>query len=242
MSCKMKKTFVTGTPKPLKKVRIPESLKPSKSSSRQHVTYDCNICKGKKVNPRTKESHTKERELPVRNEPSKMQKQLSSHGGNKNISYPLVLIEQILNSDEDQNIDESDISEDNDDELDKLGEDDSEQHVDFDALVYDNKNEGVESAIPDINSGFTWIIYWIFKFQERYRLPNTTVNSLIKFIRYILVLIDGNTYSKFPKSLYMARKTFSISDQLIKYATCKKCCKLYAIKDLPTDRLYHCAF
>ncbi|CAG8711766.1 9433_t:CDS:1 [Funneliformis caledonium] len=72
MPCKMKKTFVTDTPKPLKKVRIPELLKPSKLSSRQHVTCDCNICKGKKVNPCTKESHTKERELPVRNEPSKM--------------------------------------------------------------------------------------------------------------------------------------------------------------------------
>ncbi|CAG8528594.1 10873_t:CDS:2 [Funneliformis caledonium] len=130
MPRKMKKTFVTDTPKPLKKMR-------------------------KKVDPCTKESHTKERELPVRNEPFKMQKQLSSHDGNRNISYPLILIEQILNSDEDQNIDESDIGEDNDDELDELGEDNSEQHVDFDALEYDNKNEGVESAIPDINSSFT---------------------------------------------------------------------------------------
>ncbi|CAG8736821.1 9778_t:CDS:1, partial [Funneliformis caledonium] len=92
------------------------------------------------------------------------QKQLSSHSGNRNISYPLVLIEQILNSDENQNIDESDISEDNDDELDELGENNSEQHIDFDTPEYDDKNEGVKSAISDINSGFTWIIYWIFKF------------------------------------------------------------------------------
>jgi hypothetical protein len=40
----------------------------------------------------------------------------------------------------------------------------------------------------------------------------------------------------------MARKLFGINDQAIKYATCKKCCKLYAIKDLPTDEPYHCTY
>ena len=66
--------------------------------------------------------------------------------------------------------------------------------------------------------------------------------SLIKFMRYLLVLIDKNTYSEFPKSLYMAYKLFGISDQIIKYATCKKCCKLYALKDLPIDKPYYCTF
>jgi hypothetical protein len=66
--------------------------------------------------------------------------------------------------------------------------------------------------------------------------------SLIKFMRYLLVLIDKNTYSNFPKSLYMACKLFGISDQIIKYATCKKCCKIYALKDLPIDKPYHCTF
>src|SRR3989337_2408179 len=69
-----------------------------------------------------------------------------------------------------------------------------------------------------------------------------TTNVLIKFMRYLLVLIDTDSYSKFPTSLYMACKLFGISDQIIKYATCKKCCKLHAIKDLPTDRPYHCTF
>src|SRR3954451_14209533 len=208
MPRKSKKTFVIDTPKPSKKVRISESSNPSKSSSRQHVTCDCNICKGRKVDPRTKDSHTKERELPVRNEPSNMvagegtnqinflndpmdldetnisgdndddddddnddsriekmfnflvtrlnkpkrQKQSSSRGGNRKINYPFVLIEQILNSDEEQNTDESEINEDSDDELD--GEVNSEQHVDFDAPEFD-KNEGAELPIPDINTGFT---------------------------------------------------------------------------------------
>ena len=40
----------------------------------------------------------------------------------------------------------------------------------------------------------------------------------------------------------MARKLFGISDQIIKYATCKKCCKIYALKDLPIDKPYYCTF
>ena len=56
------------------------------------------------------------------------------------------------------------------------------------------------------------------------------------------MVVNKDTYSKFPTLLYMANKLFGISDQSIKYATCKKCCKLYARKDLPTDRPYHCTF
>src|SRR6266542_4012062 len=43
----------------------------------------------------------------------------------------------------------------------------------------------------------------------------------------------------------MICKSFGIDDQLIKFikfATCKKCCKLYIIKDLPTDRPFTCIF
>ena len=78
--------------------------------------------------------------------------------------------------------------------------------------------------------------------QERYRLSDMATNSLIKFIRYLLISLDENTYSKFLTSLYMARKLFGIGDQIIKYATCQTCCKLYSIKDLPTDKPYHCSF
>jgi hypothetical protein len=87
-----------------------------------------------------------------------------------------------------------------------------------------------------------WIVYWILKFQERYQLSDMAIESLIKFMRYLLVLIDENTYSEFLKSLYIAHKLFGISDQIIKYATCKKCCKLYVLKDLPIDKPYYCTF
>ncbi|PKB96112.1 hypothetical protein RhiirA5_385559, partial [Rhizophagus irregularis] len=164
------------------------------------------------------------------------QKQASSH-----VSFPLVVTEQLLyNSEEEQATNEDEdvyFNEDEDDDNDLLG-----QHVNFDTPEYDGGIEGAELPIPDINAGFTWIVYWIFKYQERYRLPDTAIDSLLKFVRYILVLVDENTYSKFPKTLYMARKLFGIGNQLIKFATCKKCCKLYAVKDLPTDQPYHCTF
>ena len=248
----------------------------------------CNSCKGRKVDPRTRESHMRERELPTRGQSSNMssnmaigeetnapdylmeldeinisdvdsenkdfgdeqqsfsflvkslkksrQKQSSSRA-----SLSLAVIEQHLyNSDEEQATDEGEDVYSSEDEEDDEGS--TKQFVNFDTPEFDYQNEGTESPVPDINSGFMWIIYWIFKYQERYRLSDTATDSLIKFVRYILVLIDENTYSKFPKTLYMARKLFGISDQSIKFASCKKCCKLYAVKKLPTDKPFYCEY
>ena len=70
-------------------------------------------------------------------------------------------------------------------------------------------------------------------------MSDTATDALIKFMKYVLVLVDAKLYSDFPTSLYKAHKLFGISNQIIKYATCKKYCKLYVVKDLPTDRPYH---
>ena len=157
--------------------------------------------------------------------------QLSSHDGQYNVKFPIE-----YNSDEDRDVIEDDINF-SDDENDNL-----EQHVEFDAPEsgYEDKDFDVHNV--DINQGFAWIVYWILKFQERYRLSDTATDSLVKFVRYVLVHIDEKTFSKFPTSLYMARKSFGIGNQIIEYATCKKCCKLYMVKDLPTDEPYHCTF
>ncbi|CAG8558856.1 8663_t:CDS:2 [Funneliformis caledonium] len=243
---KLKKSFVKDTSEPSKKMHYTKTPGTPKSSTRRHVTCDCNLCKGRKVDPCIKESHMRKRELPIRGESSNIvveeganqinvsddsvdvdidgvdsenndssaEKTQFSHS---RIDFPLAVTEQ-YNSDEDRNV--------NEDIYSKSG--------------YDDKDFDVHNA--DINQGFTWIVYWIFKFQERNRLSDTATNALIKFMRYLLVLIDTDSYSKFPTSLYMARKLFGISDQIIEYATCKKCCKLYAVKDLPADRPYHCTF
>jgi hypothetical protein len=277
---KSKRNFVQGSSVPKKK----------KARTRKHEICNCNLCKGAKVDPRTKALHMKkgERDLGTRNliEPTdvqieegtysyidvavsdgpmeidarsnnsdsdnsnnepefnflvkkpKKQEQLIGHSvgsTSSNITHPLVLIEQFLNINEDNehvNEDKSDSEYDNNEQ--------DEQTVNFDAP--DIKDHFDNIPIASINQGFAWIVIWILKYQERYRLPDTATDSLIKFIRYMLILQNKTAYSEFPTSLYMARKLFGINDQAIKYATCKKCCKLYAIKDLPTDEPYHCTY
>ena len=63
---KSKKTFVKSTSKSLKKVRLTETSDTPKPSSKRPVVCDCNLCKGCKVDPHTKESHMKERRLLIR--------------------------------------------------------------------------------------------------------------------------------------------------------------------------------
>ena len=86
--------------------------------------------------------------LVTRPNKPKRQSQSSSRGGNRNIIYPIVLIEHVLNSlnsDKEENIDKSDLDENSDEEL----EDSSGKHVDFDTPEYDDNDEGAESSIPE---------------------------------------------------------------------------------------------
>ncbi|CAG8717240.1 1582_t:CDS:2, partial [Funneliformis caledonium] len=176
-----------------------------------------NSVSGCKVDPRTKESHMKERELSIRK------------------SSNVVVekdIDQINASDNSMDIDIGGFDNDSS----------SRQHIDLNAPETGYKDKDFDAHNMDINEGFLWIVYWIFKFQERNQLSDTATNALIKFIRYVLISIDAISYSEFPTSLYKACKLFIIKDQIIKYATCKKCYKLYAVRDLPTDRPYRCTF
>jgi len=146
--------------------------------------------------------------------------------------------DRYIEDDDDYNEDDDDHNKDDDDYIED--DDDSEQVVNFDAS---KTSYGGDIPNRNIDQSFAWILYWIFKYQERYQLSDTATNSLVKFIRYLLILHDKNTYSSFPKSLYKARKSFGVSDdQIIKYATCQKCCKLYSIKDLSTDQPHRCSF
>jgi hypothetical protein len=87
----------------------------------------------------------------------------------------------------------------------------------------------------ELNENFSWIVIWILKYQERYKLSNTATDSLLKFFRYVLMGINKNLFSNFPTSLYMALKKFGICTHLIKYAACKKYCKLYQVADVSSS-------
>jgi hypothetical protein len=42
----------------------------------------------------------------------------------------------------------------------------------------------------NINFNDSWILLWIFKYQARFRLSDTAINSLIKFFRMVLIDAD----------------------------------------------------
>src|SRR5207245_11763246 len=115
---------------------------------------------------------------------------------------PFVLIEHLLSDHED---DEQEVE---DDDVASIEDDDLEQNVNFDASESGYGDDDSDTPNINIDQGFAWIVYWILKYQERYRLSDVATNSLIKFIRYLLISHGKNTYSTFSTSLYMTRKLF----------------------------------
>ncbi|CAG8583046.1 9059_t:CDS:1, partial [Funneliformis caledonium] len=62
-------------------------------------------------------------------------------------------------------------------------------------LLNDNKSFAIpeyveeldtENTSTNINMNDFWILLWIFKYQEKFRLPDIAVDSLIKFFRVVL--------------------------------------------------------
>ena len=51
-----------------------------------------------------------------------------------------------------------------------------------------------------------WIIIFILKFQTRFRLPDTAIDTLIKFVNHVLTGLDYDQFKNFLTSLYTARK------------------------------------
>ena len=143
----------------------------------------------------------------------------------------------LLDNDSDDNDDDDDSSENNDDSEDDddsedsdNSEDNDEEEINFASPDFD---DGEPILPPNLNNGtYTWIILWILRYQQRFKLSNVAIDSLFKFLRFFLLTIDENKYSSFPSSLYMAKKTLGISTKIIQYVVCNKCHKLYDINEL----------
>lgn len=169
--------------------------------------------------------------------PKKSSKAKQKHigGGHaKNVSYPIVIIEQSITDDDTNSADEEEYDQDDDgfDSTEEIPNESSFSRFDAPGNVY---NDDEEVPIVDFSEGFHWIVLWTLLFQERYRLSDVAAESLIKFIRYLLIHLDPNTYNSFPTSLYMARKKLGVCAHIIKYASCEKCCKLYNVTEVSTD-------
>ena len=99
----------------------------------------------------------------------------------------------------------------------------------FTGLNYDSEQDN-----PSINTNTNdlWILLWIFKYQERFRLPDVATNALIGFFSIVLKDIDSNRFKEFPSTAYMARKLLEIKKKTKTFATCTECNKLYNIEDI----------
>jgi hypothetical protein len=147
---------------------------------------------------------------------------------------------------------DDDDDDDDDDGDDGVSEEDNEQNFEDNTSQYSSDEseaafqmnfDAPELELDDVlnhlkerlDDNFSWIIIWILKYQERFRLSNVATDSLFKFFHYVLKNIDKNLFSTFPTSLYMARKNLGICAHLTKYASCEKCCKLYRIADVSSN-------
>ena len=84
----------------------------------------------------------------------------------------------------------------------------------------------------NINTNNLWILLWIFKYQERFRLPDVAINTLIGFFSLVLKDINLNRFKEFPLTTFIARKLLEIKKKTKTFATCTECNKLYNIKDI----------
>ncbi|CAG8836122.1 18618_t:CDS:2, partial [Racocetra persica] len=121
--------------------------------------------------------------LPKKPRKFKGKMKLSGYDGDtSNITYLIVIIEQYFSEndyEDDKDIDQDIITDkENNEELDN--NDELEQFINFDASEYNKSIENI--SISNIN---------------------TTIELLILFMRYLLVLIDENKYMTFPTSLKM---------------------------------------
>ena len=87
-----------------------------------------------------------------------------------------------------------------------------ELHLDDDELFAapgSNFNYDIDEEI-NVNINNLWILLWIFKYQERFRLSDVAINSLVGFLSLVLKDISLTQFKDFPPIAYMARKLLDI--------------------------------
>ncbi|CAG8843549.1 6938_t:CDS:1, partial [Racocetra persica] len=72
--------------------------------------------------------------------------------------------------------------------------DDEDTILDYLASDIDSSNEENFEDIRNLNQDFGWILIWILRYQQRYRLADITTESLIKFIYFLLTYLDQNQF------------------------------------------------
>ncbi|PKC55131.1 hypothetical protein RhiirA1_403115 [Rhizophagus irregularis] len=127
--------------------------------------------------------------------------------------------------------DEGDYNEEEDDDDDGDDEEEEEDIEEFfsspeigndEVFVMESLNDSIE----------TEIILWVFKFQQRFRLPDIALEVLIKFLHIVLTRLDKSQFKNFPASLYLAKKMLNIFQPKMQLAVCNNCHKLYNVRNI----------
>ena len=103
---------------------------------------------------------------------------------------------------------------------------DSEIFEDYSPPGYDNEPDpsGSKSMIDD---RFLWILLWIMTFRTRFNITETATETLIKFMKLVLIKIGGDNFRDFSDSIYLAKKTLGLKDQFHSLVSYLKYYKLY---------------
>ena len=64
-------------------------------------------------------------------------------------------------------------------------------------------------------------------FQTKFNITETATKALIKFMKLVLIKIEGDNFRDFSDSIYLAKKTLRLKDQFHSLVPCPKCHKLY---------------
>src|ERR1051325_823500 len=70
-------------------------------------------------------------------------------------------------------------------------------------------------------------LLWIMNFRKRFNIPETATESLIKFVKLVLIEFGSEDFNAFPDSLYLARNELGLKDKFHVFVPCPKCHKLY---------------
>ena len=128
------------------------------------------------------------------------------------------------------NYEETNIDTSNEDDEDNEDNDDDETYIfeDYSSPKYDFP----ENFNDLLNLDEEWIIIYILRFQTRFRLADTAIDTLIKFVKHVLTKLDSDRFENFPTSLYTARKKLGLKHQFVTFSVCPSCHKLHNVEDI----------
>jgi hypothetical protein len=132
--------------------------------------------------------------------------------------------EDDVSTDQDENYDDDDIEQDEDEDEDNVEDFFAPPELDSDEEVFvtESLNDSIE----------TEIIIWVFKFQQRFRLPDLALEALIKFLCIVFTRLNKLQFKNFPNSLYEAKKMLNIYQPKMQLAVCNNCHKLHSAKSI----------